>query len=432
MNFRPDEDFARELDAADPLAGYRRQFHIPRKPNGNPVIYFCGNSLGLQPTAAHAAVERELEDWARLGVDAHFKDLTPWYTYQEELREPMARLVGGLPNEVVVMSGLTVNLHLMMVTFYRPTPDRYKILMEDCAFPSDTYAVRTQIRHHGFDPHDVLLIARPHPGEHALRTEDIEAILQREGPRIALVLFGGVNYFTGQLLDMSRIAAAAHAAGCTVAFDLAHAAGNVELRLHDWGVDFAVWCTYKYLNSGPGAVAGCFVHERHARNVDLPRLGGWWGNDPKTRFRMHLNAEFNPVPSADGWQLSNPPILAMAPVKASLAIFDEVGMAALRAKSELQSAYLLYLLDECQRAVTHGAHAGPSASYEIITPRSPAERGCQISILAHDRPETLFDALHAAGVIGDFRQPNVVRVAPVPLYNTFHEIWRFTQILANL
>jgi len=428
MNFRTDEDFARELDAADPLAGFRAHFHIPTNEAAEPLIYFCGHSLGLQPKAVRAAVDQELNDWARMGVHGHFKDQSPWYSYHELLREPMARLVGAQPHEVVVMNGLTVNLHLMMVSFYRPTADRFKILMEDSAFPSDTYAVRTQIRHHGFDPDQALLIARPRDGEHTLRTEDLEALIRQEGPRIALVLFGGVNYFTGQLFDMPRITAAAHAAGCTAGFDLAHAAGNVELRLHDWDVDFAVWCTYKYLNSGPGAVAGCFVHLRHAENTHIPRFGGWWGNDPKTRFRMHLNAEFDPVPSADGWQLCNPPILSLAAVKASLEIFDRAAISALRAKSELQSAYLLHLLDQHPAQRTDRGHSTP-VRYEVITPPSPSHRGCQVSILAHDRPDRLFKSLHAAGVVGDFRPPNVIRVAPVPLYNTFHEIWRFAQIL---
>lgn len=419
VQFEPDEDFARRLDAADPLARWRERFCIPTLPDGSQVIYFCGNSLGLQPKTVRAAVEQELDDWAELAVDAHFKGRTPWYSYHEVFRESGARLVGAVPGEVVMMNGLTVNLHLMMATFYRPTAERYRILMEDCAFPSDTYAIRTQIRHHRLDPDDALLIARPREGEHALRTEDIEALLEREGSRIALVLFGGVNYYTGQVFDMPRIAAAAHRQGCTVGFDLAHAAGNVELHLHDWNVDFAVWCTYKYLNCGPGSVAGCFVHEKHAKDADLPRFGGWWGNDPATRFRMHLEPEFKPVPSADAWQLSNPPILSLAALKASLAIFDEVGMEALRVKSVKLTAYLQYLLDEM------GAQSG----MEVITPREPPARGCQLSILAHERPKELFETLQAAGVIADYREPNVVRVAPVPLYNTFHEVWRFAQML---
>ncbi len=432
-HYRPQEAFAGELDAADPLAGYRDRFHIPMRTTGEPVIYFCGNSLGLQPKTVRPAIDQELEDWARLGVDAHFDGRTPWYTYHQVLRQPAAGLVGALPHEVVIMNGVTVNLHLMMVTFYRPTRDRFKILMEDCAFPSDTYAVRTQILRHGFDPDEALLIARPREGEHWLRTEDIEALIEREGERMALVLFGGVNYFTGQVFDISRITQAAHEAGCTVGFDLAHAVGNVELRLHDWDVDFSVWCTYKYLNCGPGSVAGCFVHERHARNKNLPRFGGWWGNEPASRFRMHLEPEFKPVASADGWQLSNPPILSMAALKASLAIFEEAGMAALRAKSVRLTAYLQYLLDETQLSGRNeSARDTPKVRYEVITPREPGARGCQLSIIAHEKPKELFEGLHAADVIGDFRQPNIIRVAPVPLYNTFHEIWRFVQVLTRL
>ncbi|MCC7292830.1 MAG: kynureninase [Phycisphaerales bacterium] len=437
--FRCDESFARELDLADPLARRRDAFHLPLRGDGSPAIYFCGNSLGLQPRTVRDAIDQELEDWARLAVDAHFDGRTPWYSYHEVLRESGARLVGALPGEVVHMNGLTVNLHLMMVSFYRPTPQRFKILMEDASFPSDTYAVRTQLRFHGLDPDSALLIARPREGEHTLRTEDVEALLDREGERIALVLLGGVNYFSGQVFDMERIARAARARGCVVGFDLAHAAGNVPLRLHDWGVDFAAWCTYKYLNCGPGSVAGCFVHERHHRDASLPRLGGWWGNDPSTRFRMHLNREFVPVAAADAWQLSNPPILSMAALKASLAIFDEVGMTALREKSGKLTGYLQYLIDragwqphasgESARAEVQGSPT--DARYEVITPREERARGCQLSILVHDRPKELLHKLHAEGVVCDFREPNVIRVAPVPLYNTYHEVWRFAQVLAR-
>lgn len=439
--YRADEAFARELDAGDPLARWREQFHIPTDAQGEPVVYLCGNSLGLQPRTVRGAVEQELEDWATLGVDAHFDGRTPWYSYHEVFRESGARLVGALPGEVVMMNGLTVNLHLMMVSFYRPTRERNKILIEDSAFPSDLYAVQTQIRYHGFDPDHALLVATPREGEHTLRTEDIEALIEREGRSIALVLFAGVNYRTGQVFDMPCIAAAARRQGCAIGFDLAHAAGNVELRLHDWNVDFAVWCTYKYLNCGPGSVAGCFVHERHWRNSDLPRFGGWWGNDPKTRFAMHVEKQFKPVTSADGWQLSNPPILSMTALKASLAIFDEIGMAALRAKSVRLTGYLQYLLDHLEWCdQTHPGDGAPplervgnrgSGRFEIITPRDPAVRGCQLSILVHDRPRELFEALQAQGVVSDFRQPNIIRIAPVPLYNCFHEVWRFARLLAR-
>lgn len=423
--FRSDEDFAHALDRDDPLAACRERFHIPARPDGQPVIYLCGNSLGLMPRTAREAVNTELDDWAALAVDGHFHGRNPWYGYHEPLREPAARLVGALPHEVVMMNSLTVNLHLMMVSFYRPTAERFKILIEDCAFPSDRYAAQSQLRCHGFDPDEGLAVLRPRPGEHTLRTEDIEALLEREGPRIALLLLGGVNYYTGQVFDMPRIAAAARRQGCVVGLDLAHAAGNVPLSLHDWDVDFAAWCSYKYLNGGPGAVAGCFVHERHARDTELPRFGGWWGNDPATRFRMHLNERFEPVASADAWQLSNPPILSMAAVRASLAIFDEIGVQRLRAKSQTMTAYLLYLLENLW-----GRKAGGRAKLEIITPLEPEARGCQLSILVHtDEPQRLQQALQDEGVVCDFRPPNVVRVAPVPLYNTYHELWRFAQVL---
>lgn len=408
------------LDAADPLAGFREQFHLPSTPAGQSAIYFCGNSLGLQPRAVGELVAQELRDWAGLAVDGHFDARRPWFSYHELLREPGARLVGALPHEVVFMNGLTVNLHLMMATFYRPTRERYKIVIEGSAFPSDSYVARTQIRWHGLRVEDALIVLEPRPGEHTLRTEDVEAVLEREGERTAVVMLSGVHYFTGQVLDIERITRAAQRHGCIVGFDLAHAAGNIELRLHEWDVDFAAWCTYKYLNAGPGAVAGCFVHERHARNTELPRFGGWWGNEPSTRFRLHLEPEFRPVPSADAWQLSNPPILAMAPLIASLELFDRATMAALRARSLRLTGYLQSLLDQM-----------PSRRYEVITPREPAQRGCQLSILAHDCPQELHKSLEAAGVVCDFRQPNVIRVAPVPLYNTFHEVWRFAQVLAQ-
>ncbi|MEO6971136.1 MAG: kynureninase [Chthoniobacterales bacterium] len=421
MTFSADEEFSRQLDAEDPLRSLRERFHIPEGADGRPLIYFVGNSLGLMPKATRQIVDQELDDWARLGVDGHFDAATPWYSYHETLREPAARLVGARPVEVVCMNSLTVNLHLLMATFYRPTKARHKILMEDPAFPSDTYAIKSQIAQHGFEPDESLLLARPRAGEQTIRPEDIASLLEQEGDQIALVLFAGVNFFTGQLFDIAKITAVAQQHGCMVGIDLAHAAGNVPLALHDWNVDFAVWCSYKYLNSGPGAVAGAFVHERHATNRELPRLAGWWGNDPATRFRMQLEPEFIPVPSADSWQLSNPPILALAPLRTSLAIFDEAGgMDKLRAKSVRLTGYLEFLLDRI-----------PSQIFSIITPRQPNERGAQLSILVHEHPKELFKKLEAAGVKTDFREPNVIRVAPAPLYNTFHEAWRFAQILAE-
>jgi kynureninase len=340
------------------------------------------------------------------------------------LREPTARLVGAKPIEVICMNSLTVNLHLMMATFYRPTKSRFKILMEEPAFPSDTYAIKTQIVHHGLDPKEALILAPPRKGEFTVRTEDIADLIKKHADQLAVVVIAGVNFFTGQLFDIEKIAVVARKREVTVGFDLAHAVGNVPLALHDWNVDFAVWCSYKYLNAGPGAVAGAFVHERHATNRELPRLAGWFGNDPATRFRLHLEPEFIPVPSADGWQISNPPILSMAPLRASLAIFDEGGgMEALRAKSIKLTGYLQFLL-ECE---PHGQ----SKRYTVITPREMDARGCQLSILVHEHPKELFGKLEGAGVKCDFREPNVIRAAPTPLYNTFHEVWRFAKILTE-
>jgi len=422
MTFSVDEDFARQLDAEDPLRNFREKFHLPLGADGKPFIYFAGNSLGLMPKAARKVVEQELDDWAKRAVDAHHAADTPWYSYHESLREPTSRLVGAQPNEVICMNSLTVNLHLMMATFYQPTKSRFKVLMEEPAFPSDTYAIKSQIVHHGFDPKDALVLAGPRKAEFTIRQEDIEAAFDKHGEQIAVVMMGGVNFFTGQLFDIQKITAAAQERGIAVGFDLAHAIGNVPLALHDWNVDFAVWCSYKYLNAGPGAVAGAFVHERHATNQKLPRFAGWFGNDPNTRFRLHLEPEFIPVPSADGWQLSNPPIFSMAPLRASLAIFDEAGgMEALRAKSIKLTGYLQFLLK---------SNDGDK-SFTVITPGEMDARGCQLSILVHEHPKELFGKLQAAGVKCDFREPNVIRVAPTPLYNSFHEIWRFAKILAE-
>src|SRR5438034_10699440 len=421
MQFSADQDFAREMDAQDPLRDFREHFYLPLGKDGKPLIYFAGNSLGPMPKAARQIVEEELDNWARLGVDAHHATGTPWYSYHEALREPAARLVGAQPIEVICMNSLTVNLHLMMATFYHPAKSRFKILMEEPAFPSDTYAIKTQIVHHGFEPKEALLLARPREGEFTVRTEEILDLIEKHADALAVVLIGGVNFFTGQWFDLPTIAAAAQKYGIAVGVDLAHAIGNVPLSLHDWNVDFAVWCSYKYLNAGPGAVAGAFVHERHATNTKLPRLAGWFGNDPNTRFRLHLEPEFIPVPSADGWQISNPPIFSMAPLRASLAIFDEAGgMESLRAKSMRLTGYLEFLLTEIG-----------SKKFTVITPREPDARGCQLSILAHEHPKQLHEELVAADVKCDFREPNVIRVAPTPLYNTFHEVWRFTKILAE-
>ena len=418
QDFSPDEQFALRLDAGDPLARFRDRFEIPPGADGRPLIYFCGHSLGLMPKSARDLVAQEIDDWARLGVAGHFEARTPWYSYHERLRESGARLVGALPGEVVMMNALTVNLHLMLATFYRPAGGRHAILIEAGAFPSDHYAVTSHIRQRGLDPETSLILARPRQGESILMTEDLERLIEERGAEIALVLLPGVQYLTGQVLDIERLGAAARLKGCRFGLDLAHAVGNIVLRLHDWQVDFAVWCSYKYLNAGPGAVGGCFVHQRHGDDRTLPRLAGWWGNDPETRFDMR--PEFVPRRGADGWQVSNPPILSMAPLLASLAIFDEAGLEALRVRSERLTAYLLTLID-----------GQGSRGIEVITPRDPARRGCQISLRVQENPRELASALASAGVACDVREPDVLRVSVAPLYNRFHEIWRFARILAR-
>lgn len=403
---------AEKWDAEDRLAPLRAEFAIPTRTDGSPVAYFCGNSLGLMPKAAPDAVSAELEDWARFAVAGHFRARTPWYAYHEVFRDAGARLVGGHPGEVVMMNSLTVNLHLMLTTFYRPAAARRRVLIETHTFPSDRYAIASHAAWHGLDPRDVLLEPTPRDGEHSLRTEDLEALLDERGREIALVLLGGVNYYTGQAFQLDRLAAIARARGCVVGIDLAHAAGNVPLALHDWDVDFAVWCSYKYLNAGPGAVAGCFVHERHGRNPALHRLAGWWGNDPATRFRMHEERWFVPTQGAEGWQVSNPPILSMAPLRTSLEQFDRIGMTSLREKSVRLTGYLDSLLRQI-----------PGNAFEIITPRDPAERGCQLSLRFRGDAGRVHDRLVERGIVVDFRSPDVIRVAPVPLYNTFVDVW---------
>ncbi len=414
--FRYDLAFAREMDAADPLATYRARFLFPKKREGRDCLYFCGNSLGLQPRAAQAYIEQELRDWAELGVEGHFHARHPWLPYHEFVTEQTARLVGALPSEVVVMNSLTVNLHLLMLSFYRPTPARHKILIEANAFPSDQYAVQSQIKLHGFDPQSALLELQPREGEATLHPDDIESFIAKEGKSIALIMLGGVNYATGQAFDMQRIAAAGRAQGCLVGFDLAHAAGNLVLSLHDWNADFAVWCSYKYLNAGPGGIAGCFVHERHGRNANLPRLAGWWGNNKQKRFLM--KPEFEALPGAEGWQLSNPPILQFAALRASMDIFDEVGMEKLRAKSLLLTGYLEYLLT--QKA---------SPKFTIITPRDAEQRGAQLSLQMRREGKATLQRLLEQNVVCDWREPDLIRVAPVPLYNSFEEVYRFVEAL---
>ncbi len=416
FTFQPDEAFARQLDATDPLARFRDQFHLPRRPDGAPALYICTQSLGLAPKAARSFVEQELTRWADLGVEGHFQGDPPWYTYQEALRPPLARLVGARPGEVVLMNGLTVNLHLMLETFYRPTPERHAILLDSPPFPSDLYAVKSQLARHGYEPSRALRTVGPRPGEDCLRVEDVEEWLETHGHEIAVVVWNAVNFLTGQFFDVPRLVSAAKRQGCAVGLDLAHAIGNVPLALHDWGADFAVWCHYKYLCGGPGAIAGCFVHEAHGRNTSLPRLAGWWGNDPSERFRMQLVPEFQARPGADGWQISNPPVLATAPLRASLALFEEAGLAALRGRSQRLTSYLEYLLDRL-----------PKGRLEIITPRDPGQRGCQLSLRVRSGAKDLLQALAAKGAIADFREPDVIRVAPAPLYTSFHEVWALCQ-----
>jgi kynureninase len=424
------ESDAGALDASDPLDSLRGLFHIPPSPahsDGRESLYFTGNSLGLQPKSLRDEVKRELDDWAALGVEGHFKDRGGWFAYHESCREMLARLVGARSHEVVAMNSLTVNLHLMMVSFYRPAGRRRAILMDWPCFPSDVYAAKSQLRYHGVPESEGLIWLRPREGEATLPTEDVLATIEREGDRIALVLLAGVNYATGQFMEIERITAAARANGCAVGWDLAHAAGNVQLHLHDSGADFAVWCSYKYLNSGPGAVAGCFVHERHTKLADaatrrmMPRFEGWWGNDPSTRFAM--GPEFDPVASADAWQLSNPPILSLVPLRVSLEIFDRVGMAALREKSLRLTAYLESVVTE--------ASAASAGRFRIITPSDPERRGCQLSIEVAGDAGALLRALRAGGAICDFRRPNVIRVAPTPLYNTFRDCWEFGRLLSS-
>lgn len=414
--FKCDAGFAREMDRADPLAAYRERFHFPKCQDGSDIVYFTGNSLGLMPKTAREYVNEELEAWEKLALEAHLRGKHPWLPYHEFLAHQMARIVGAKPIETVVMNSLTVNLHLLMVSFFKPTEDRSKVIIEKGAFPSDQYAIESQIRCHGRDPREVLIELVPRNGESMLRTEDIVDTIEREGDSITMILLGGVNYYTGQAFDMKTICEAGHRVGATVGFDLAHAAGNLELQMHDWNVDFAVWCSYKYLNGGPGAVGGAFVHERHANSFDLCRLAGWWGHDKETRFQM--GPVFKPIPGAEGWQVSNPPILQMAALRASLEIFDQVGMKALREKSEKLTGYLEFLIDQIA-----------DERISIITPPDPAQRGCQLSIRVKGEDKGIYEKLVSRGVSADWREPGVIRVAPAPLYNTFEEVFRFGEIL---
>jgi kynureninase len=415
MNWEFNESFARDLDAKDPLGDYRNRFYIP-KINGEESVYFTGNSLGLQPKTTRSFINQELDDWAEFGVEGHFHGKTPWFAYHKALTKASATVVGTKESEVVVMNGLTTNLHLMWVSFYQPTTTRYKILCEAKAFPSDQYVMESQAKFHGFNPDDAIVEVSPREGEHCIRKEDILAKIEELGDSLALVFWGGVNYYTGQLFDIKTITARAHNVGAKAGFDLAHAAGNVELKLHDWDVDFAAWCSYKYLNSGPGNVSGVFVHERHGDNAELPRFAGWWGHDEERRFLMEKG--FVPTKGAEGWQLSNAPVFGMAAHRASLDIFEEVGMDKLIEKSRLLVAYLEFVLDDV-------SSRNENCNFEVITPKNTAERGCQVSVLLHGHGKGLFDKLTALGVISDWREPNVIRMAPVPLYNSFEDVYRF-------
>ncbi|MBA6153314.1 kynureninase [Gelidibacter maritimus] len=415
-NYQLGLEYAKQQDQNDVLASYRNRFHIPKDNQGKEVIYMTGNSLGLQPKSTRDYIHQELEDWANLGVEGHTDAKHPWLHYHEFLTENMAKVVGAKPIEVVVMNTLTANLHLMMVSFYKPTSKRYKILIEADAFPSDKYAVESQLRHHGFDPKDGLVLWKARKGEELANYDDLEAILETQGDEIALVMIGGVNYYTGQFFDLKRITQLGHRYGCMVGFDCAHGAGNVKLDLHDSGADFAVWCTYKYLNSGPGSLGGCFVHERHAHNKDLNRFAGWWSHNKETRFKMR--DEFDQLPGAEGWQLSNPPILSMAAIRASLDMFSEVGMEKLTEKSKHLTGYFEFLIKQLN-----------NKDIKIITPSNPKERGCQLSIQVKNADKTLHHQLTGAGVISDWREPDVIRCAPVPLYNSYQDVYELVERL---
>ncbi len=409
-------EYARMMDANDSIHSYRSRFHMPTQKDGTPYIYMCGNSLGLQPKSTADAIGQELHDWKMLGVEGHFHAKNPWMPYHEFLTEAMARVVGAKPEEVVVMNTLTVNLHLMMVSFYRPKGTRNKIVIEADAFPSDKYAAESQIRFHGLNPKDCLIELKARQGEVCLRHEDIQAVIEEQGDEIALIMLGNTNYYTGQYFDMKKISEWGHAKGCMVGFDCAHGAGNIPLELHDSGCDFAVWCNYKYLNSGPGGMGGAFVHERHQNDPNIPRFEGWWGHNKETRFKMR--DAFEPMPTTEAWQLSNPPILAMVAVWSSLRIFDEVGMQQLRKKAISLTGYMESLVQSLGEDVV-----------DIITPSNPDERGSQLSIRVKNADKALFDRITEKGVIADWREPDVIRVAPVPMYNSYEDVYLFYEAL---
>ncbi|WP_378183166.1 kynureninase [Aquimarina sp. SS2-1] len=418
MQFENSREFAKKLDEKDPLKSYRDQFLFP-KVNSKQVIYFTGNSLGLQPKNTKEYVDEVMKDWAELAVEGHFYADKPWWDYHERMAKPLSKIVGAKPSEITVMNTLTVNLHLLMVSFYRPKGKRYKIICEEKAFPSDQYMLQSQVRFHGYEPDDAIVEIKKRKGEHNFRIEDILATIQSVGEECALIMIGGVNYYTGQVFDMKTITKAGHDVGAFVGWDLAHGAGNIELKLHDWDVDFASWCSYKYMNSGPGNASGCFIHERFHNKKDIPRFEGWWGTKRESRFLM--KPEFEPMPNADAWQLSNAPILSLAPYLASLELFDEVGMEALIKKRNIIVAYLEFILKEIDAEV--------DSTFEIITPSNQEERGTQLSVFLHGEGRKLFDYLMKNGVITDWREPNVIRLAPAPFYCSYEDMYEFGQIL---
>ncbi len=414
------------MDLKDPLASFRDRFYFPQM-NGKDVVYFTGNSLGLQPKTTQDLVLKELEDWATWGVEGHFHARNPWFSYQDILTEQIASILGAKSEEVVSMNSLTTNLHLLMVSFYRPTKSRYKILCEYDLFPSDLYALQSQASFHGFDPDDALIALEAREGEYSLRTEDIIQAIEKNKDSLCTVMLGAVNYYTGQFFDINKITKAAHAVGATVGYNLAHAAGNVPLKLHEWDVDFACFCSYKYLNASPGGVSGIFVHEKFAHDKTIPRFAGWWGNDPETRFKMPRT--FVPAVGARSWQLSNAPVLGMAALKASLDIFQEAGMERLHEKSIKLTGFLAKIIDEINEKKVE---SGGSKPIKIITPSNPAERGCQLSLVLEEKGKEIYQKLMEAGIIVDWREPDVIRVAPVPLYNTFTDVYRFGKLLEEL
>ena len=419
MTYQNSLDYAKQLDQEDPISYLRNQFHIPRDKHGKEWLYFTGNSLGLQPKITSKYIEQELHDWANFGVEGHFEAKNPWLSYHELLTDTMAKVVGAKPIEVVVMNTLTTNLHLLMVSFYQPSKTKYKIIIESDAFPSDRYAVQSQLSFHGFDPEEALIEWKPKEGKELLELEDLKSILDSQGDDVALLLIGGVNYYTGQYLDIKKIAELGHAKKCMVGIDLAHGAGNIQPNLHDSSIDFAAWCTYKYLNSGPGSLSGLFVHEKHAQRKDLPRFAGWWNHNKETRFNMRQ--PFDVMEGAEGWQLSNPPILSMAAIKASLDIFEKVGMDALVKKSKKLTGFFEYLVNEIA-----------SDTIKIITPTNPNERGCQLSLQVKNTDKNLHKKLTENNIITDWREPDVIRCAPVPMYTSFEDVYHMVTILESL